>query len=208
MSAFGFLLAFWIIATSFVSLKERIRHFKGGLATRLGAQPRAYYGMLLAHLGIAVFIIGVTGVKSFETERDVRMDVGDTVNVGGYDFRFQGVRDVQGPNYTAAQGVIEVRRNGKFIEVLHPEKRLYTVQQAPMTEAAIDSGVLGDLYVSLGEPVADTGAWAVRLYDKPMVTWIWGGCVLMALGGFMALIDRRYRVQFARQAAAANTATA
>jgi cytochrome c-type biogenesis protein CcmF len=208
MSAFGFLLAFWIVATSFVSLKERIRHFKGGLAARLSAQPRAYYGMLLAHLGIAVFIIGVTGVKSFETERDVRMDVGDTVNVGGYDFRFQGVRDVQGPNYTAAQGMIEVSRDGKFIEVLHPEKRLYTVQQAPMTEAAIDSGVLGDIYVSLGEPVADTGAWAVRLYDKPMVTWIWGGCVLMALGGFMALIDRRYRVQFARQAAAANTATA
>ena len=207
MSAFGFLLAFWIFATSFVSLKERIRNFKGGLFARLAAQPRSYYGMLLAHLGIGVFIIGVTTVKSFEIERDVRMDVGDTVSAGPYVFRFDGVRDLQGPNYTGAEGIVDVSRNGKHIEVLHPQKRLYTVQQMPMTEAAIDSGVFGDLYVSLGEPVGD-GAWAVRVYRKPFVTWIWGGCVLMALGGFVALSDRRYRVRVRREDSVALEATA
>ena len=207
MSAFGFLLAFWIFATSFVSLKERIRNFKGGLFARLAAQPRSYYGMLLAHLGIAVFIVGVTTVKSFEIERDVRMDVGDTVSAGSYVFRFDGVRDLQGPNYTGAEGIVDVSRNGKSIEVLHPQKRLYTVQQMPMTEAAIDSGVFGDLYVSLGEPVGD-GAWAVRVYRKPFVTWIWGGCVLMALGGFVALSDRRYRVRVRRDDSVVLEATA
>ncbi|HEY9379626.1 MAG TPA: heme lyase CcmF/NrfE family subunit [Burkholderiales bacterium] len=207
MSAFGFLLAFWIFATSFVSLKERIRNFKGGLFARLAAQPRSYYGMLLAHLGIGVFIIGVTTVKSFEIERDVRMDVGDTVSAGSYVFRFDGVRELQGPNYTGAEGIVDVSRNGKHIEVLHPQKRLYTVQQMPMTEAAIDSGVFGDLYVSLGEPVGD-GAWAVRVYRKPFVTWIWGGCVLMALGGFVALSDRRYRVRVRREDSVALEATA
>ncbi|MBX6392232.1 MAG: heme lyase CcmF/NrfE family subunit [Burkholderiales bacterium] len=197
MAAFGYLLAFWIVATAGVSVKERIRNFRGGLWARLAAQPRAYWGMVLAHLGVAVFIVGVTSVKSFEVERDVRMHPGDTVTIGAYGFRFEGVRDLQGPNYTGVEGIVTVSRDGKPFEVLHPQKRLYTVQQMPMTEAAIDSGIFGDLYVSLGEPIGD-GSWAVRVYRKPFVTWIWGGCALMAFGGFIALADRRYRVRVRR----------
>jgi cytochrome c-type biogenesis protein CcmF len=192
--SFGLLLAMWIVATTVVNLRERIRNARGGLLARLASQPRAYWGMTLAHLGVAVFIVGVTIVKGYETERDVRMGIGDTVAVGGYTFRFDGTSDVRGPNYRAARGSIDVSRDGKHVETLHPEKRIYTAQQMPMTEAAIDSGIFGDIYVSLGEPVAD-GAWSVRVYHKPFVTWIWGGCILMALGGVLAIADRRYRVK-------------
>ena len=158
--------------------------------------------MQLAHLGVAAFVIGVTLVKGYEVERDVRMDVGDTVSVGSYVFKFEGTRDIRGPNYTGARGTVEVSRDGKVVRQLYPEKRIYNIQQMPMTEAAIDSGPLGDLYVSLGEPVA-RGAWSVRVYHKPFVTWIWGGCVLMALGGLLALSDRRYRLAARRSEAVA-----
>ncbi|MBI4190968.1 MAG: heme lyase CcmF/NrfE family subunit [Betaproteobacteria bacterium] len=200
--AFGLLLAAWIVATAAVTLKYRLSRSEGSLWARLGAQPRSYYGMLLAHCGVAVFILGVTLVKGYETERDVRMAVGDSVVVGGYSFRFDGVQDVTGPNYRGARGVIDVSRGGRHVEQLYPEKRVYAAQQMPMTEAAIDTGIFGDLYVSLGEPVSG-GAWSVRVYHKPFVTWIWGGCIIMALGGFLALLDRRYRVAARREQATA-----
>jgi cytochrome c-type biogenesis protein CcmF len=203
----GLGLAAWIAAAMVVGALERIRNVRGGLATRLAQQPRAWWGMTLAHLGVAVFITGVTLVKGFETERDVRMAVGDTVTVGGYAFRFAGVRDVPGPNYSAVRGAVDVSRDGRPVRTLHPEKRVYKVQEMPMTEAAIASGVLGDLYVSLGDPVGD-GAWTLRVYHKPFVTWIWGGCVLMALGGFLALCDRRYRARATRADPVAQTAPA
>jgi cytochrome c-type biogenesis protein CcmF len=158
--------------------------------------------MQLAHMGIAVFIVGVTMVKGYETERDVRMDVGDTVMAGGYVFRFDGVSELQGPNYVAAQGRVSVSKDGKPVAVLHPEKRQYNASGMPMTEAAIEPGLLRDLYVSLGEAIPDSEAWAVRVYIKPYVDWIWGGCLLMALGGIMAISDRRYRIH-ARKAQAA-----
>jgi len=151
--------------------------------------------MQLAHLGIAVFIIGVTLVKGYETERDVRMDVGDTLAAGGYVFRFDGVTEREGPNYVAAQGRVTVSLDGKLVTVLHPEKRNYNASGMPMTEAAIETGLLRDLYVSLGEPIPDSEAWAVRIYIKPFVDWIWAGCLLMALGGVMAVSDRRYRIR-------------
>ena len=200
MIGFGLLLALWIVTASLVNLKERIRNARGSLLERLAGQPRAYYGMLLAHVGVAVFIVGVTLVKGYETERDVRMEVGDTVTVGRHTFRFDGVREITGPNYSGARGIVDVSRNGKHVEKLYPEKRVYNAQQMPMTEAAIDTGIFGDLYVSLGEPVAD-GAWTVRVYHKPFVTWIWGGCLLMALGGLIALADRRYRIASRREQA-------
>jgi cytochrome c-type biogenesis protein CcmF len=193
MIAFGLFLAFWVIASAAAGIRERVRHIRGGLWERLTAQGRAYWGMQLAHVGVAVFILGVTLVKGYEVERDVRMDIGDTVAVGNYVFKFEGTREVRGPNYTGARGSVEVTKNGKYVEHLYPEKRIYNVQRMPMTEAAIDSSILGDIYVSLGEPVAN-GAWSVRVYSKPFVTWIWGGCVLMALGGLVALLDRRYRL--------------
>jgi cytochrome c-type biogenesis protein CcmF len=203
----GLGLALWIVAATLVSAGERIRNARGGLPARLAQQPRAWWGMTLAHLGVAVFIVGVTLVKGYETERDVRMAVGDTVAVGGYTFRFDGVGDATGPNYRAVRGTVEVVKDGGTVRTLRPEKRIYNAQDMPMTEAAIASGVLGDLYVSLGDPVGE-GAWTLRVYHKPFVTWIWGGCLLMAFGGLLALSDRRYRVRTARAATVAEAAAA
>jgi cytochrome c-type biogenesis protein CcmF len=140
-----------------------------------------------------VFIVGVTLVRGYEVEKDVRMSPGDTVAAGGYQFRLDGLEQVKGPNYDATRGVISVTRNERPVATLHPEKRFFTVQQMPMTEAAIDTGLARDLYVSLGEPLKD-GAWVVRVYYKPFVSWIWGGAFLMALGGIIAVTDRRYRL--------------
>lgn len=191
--ALGLLLAAWIITTTLVDLYKRIAG-SAPLWQRLKIPARSYYGMVLAHLGIAVFIIGVTMVKGYETERDVRMDVGDTVEAGGYVFRFDGVSEQRGPNYVAAQGRVSVSKDGKLVTELHPEKRQYNASGMPMTEAAIQPGLLRDLYVSLGEPIPGSEAWAVRVYIKPFVDWIWFGCLLMALGGVMAISDRRYRI--------------
>ncbi|MDD4911150.1 MAG: heme lyase CcmF/NrfE family subunit [Sideroxydans sp.] len=194
MIALGLLLAAWLIITGALDLRRRMGN-EGSFMQRLKTPTRSYYGMQLAHLGIAVFIIGVTMVKGYETERDVRMDVGDTVMAGGYEFRFDGVTEVQGANYVAAQGRVSVSKDGKFVTELNPEKRQYNASGMPMTEAAIRTGLLRDLYVSLGEPIPDSEAWAVRVYIKPFVDWIWAGCFLMALGGILAITDRRYRIQ-------------
>ena len=190
--SFGLALALWVATSTALNLRLRLASLTGTLRARLAGQTRGYYGMLLAHLGVAVFIAGVTLVKGYESERDVRMAIGDSIAVGGYSFRFDGVENATGPNYRASRGKVAVSRDGRELMVMHPEKRIYNAQQMPMTEAAISTGVFGDLYVSLGEPVSD-GAWSVRVYRKPFVTWIWGGCIIMALGGFMALSDRRYR---------------
>jgi cytochrome c-type biogenesis protein CcmF len=147
---------------------------------------------MLAHLGVAAFAFGVCMVKTYEIERDLKMEVGDTTEIAGYLFTFRGVRESQGPNYAAAQGMVEVTRDGATVATMRPEKRIYRVQQNPMTEAAINTGLTRDLYVSLGEPVGAT-AWIVRVYYKPFVDWIWGGCLLMGLGGLLAASDRRYR---------------
>jgi cytochrome c-type biogenesis protein CcmF len=149
--------------------------------------------MLLGHLGVAVCVLGVTVVQNYESEQDVRMDVGDTVTMGGFVFRFDGAQQVQGPNYTAHRGQFVVTTKDKVVTTLFPEKRIYRVQTMPMTEAGIDTGLFRDLYVSLGEPLQG-GAWSVRVYYKPFVDWIWGGAVFMALGGFLAISDRRYRL--------------
>lgn len=195
MIALGLMLAFWVITTVFSDLYKRINSREGSLLQRFGSQTFSYYGMQLAHLGVAVFIIGVTMVKGYETERDVRMDIGDTVTAGGYVFRFDGVRDMKGPNYQAYQGRVTISKDDKMVTQLYPEKRTYNASGMPMTEAAIDTGFLRDLYVSLGEPIPDSnGAWAVRIYHKPMIDWVWSGCLLMALGGVFAISDRRYRI--------------
>ncbi|MEO6975654.1 MAG: heme lyase CcmF/NrfE family subunit [Gallionella sp.] len=194
MIALGLLMSFWVIASLIVSLQQRWSG-EGPFIQRVRNQSLSYYGMQLAHLGVAVFIIGVTVVKGYETERDVSMNVGDTVNSGGYIFRFDGVRAITGPNYTAEQGHLTVTKDGKFVGVLQPQKRHYNATGMPMTEAAIDSSVFRDLYVSMGEPIPDSqGAWSMRVYFKPFVVWIWGGCLLMALGGVLAVSDRRYRI--------------
>jgi cytochrome c-type biogenesis protein CcmF len=201
--SFGLLLALWIAASSVVHLAERTRNAESaGAWRRLATTPRSYYGMLVAHLGMAVFVVGVTLVKGYESEKDVRMRVGDTVEVGGRQFRLDKLETIKGPNYLAARATMEVTREGKRVATLQPEKRIYTVQQMPMTEAAIESGLTGDLYVSLGEQL-DDDAWVVRVQHKPFVDWIWGGCLLMAFGGVLAASDRRYRVHAPAARAAA-----
>ncbi|HEX6792302.1 MAG TPA: heme lyase CcmF/NrfE family subunit [Casimicrobiaceae bacterium] len=196
--ALGLLMAAWIAASTFTALVQRLRSApQRGLVDKLRANAPAWYGMLLAHLGVAVFIAGVTLVKGYEVERDLRLDVGQSVDVRGETYTFRGVSELAGPNYDATQGTIDVTRNGKLVTKLTPQKRTFRASGQVMTEASIDWGVRGDRYVSLGEPVTDkgvAGAWSVRIYVKPFVDWIWGGCLLMALGGFCAVADRRYRL--------------
>jgi cytochrome c-type biogenesis protein CcmF len=196
----GLMLALWIVTTVLVNIGERVRTTSGqlGIFRKLGMQSRSYYGMQLAHVGVAVFIIGVTIVTGYQLEQDVRMEVGDTVTAGSYTFRFNGVTDALGPNYHADRAEIEVSRNGVITNMMYPEKRTYTAAGNVMTETAIDSGIFRDLYISLGEPVSN-GAWSVRVYYKPFVSWIWGGAILMALGGGLALSDRRYALAARKQ---------
>jgi cytochrome c-type biogenesis protein CcmF len=200
LASLGLLLALWILTTCLVNIYERVRSTSGQFSVlqKLGMQTRSYYGMLLAHLGVAVFIVGVTIVTGYQSEQDVRMDIGDTVSAGGYTFRFNGVTDATGPNYQAARAEIEVSKNGVVTNKMYPEKRSYTATGSVMTETAIDSGVFRDLYISLGEPVSG-GAWSVRVYYKPFVSWIWGGAILMAMGGGLALSDRRYALAARKQ---------
>ncbi|VWX55627.1 heme lyase, CcmF subunit [Burkholderiales bacterium 8X] len=190
---FGILLATWIAGTCLLNLVDRIRsHPLESWTARFAAQSGSYYGMLVAHCGVAVFIVGVTIVGGYAVERDVRMAPGDTLTLGAYVVRFDGVREVRGPNYVAARGTLDVTRSGRPLTVLSPERRLYTASNTPMTETAIYRHLTRDLYVSLGEPLGPS-AWSMRVYYKPFVGWIWGGCLLMALGGLLAVGDRRYR---------------
>jgi len=163
------------------------------------ATPISFWGMHVAHIGVAVFVVGVTMVKGYETEKDVRMTIGDTVEVGGYTFRLTGIREVPGPNYTADQGTVELFKGDQLLRTLHPEKRAYFSSTMPMTEAAIDTNLQRDVYVSLGEKLEGEGkpAWAMRVHHKPYISWIWYGCLLMALGGGMAALDKRYRKKVA-----------
>jgi cytochrome c-type biogenesis protein CcmF len=195
MTGLGLLLAVWVASTAVLNLVTRLReHPAPRWRTRLAAQPGSYFGMLLAHFGVSVFIVGVTVVSGFQSENDVRMEPGETASVGGYRFQLEAINPITGPNYTAARATVTVTQDGAPVAVLYPERRIYTVSRMPMTEVAIDRGVRRDLYVALGEPVSAT-AWSIRLHHKPMVNWIWGGCVLMALGGFLAVLDRRYRAR-------------
>ncbi len=194
LASFGLLLALWIVASSVTTLLARLKQLPGtSVFAKLRTQTRSYYGMLLAHIGVAVFVVGVTMVKSYEAEKDVRLAVGETVELGGYTFKFDALNDVKGPNYVAARGTFSVTRDGASLKTMYPEKRIYNVQKNAMTEAAIATGFTRDLYVSLGEMVNDK-AWVIRVQVKPFVDWIWGGCVLMALGGLLAVLDRRYRL--------------
>ncbi len=191
----GILLAAWIFTSSLAGLVERLRHTPGsaGIFAKLGAHSRSYYGMVLAHIGVAVFIAGATLVRGYETDKEVRMSVGDNIEVGGYGFRLDRIAEVPGPNYIASRGDVSVTRNGRAVTTMYPEKRNYGDQKNPMTEAAIDWGFVRDLYVSFGERL-DPNTWAVRIYHKPFVELIWVGWLMMALGGLLAVSDRRYRI--------------
>jgi cytochrome c-type biogenesis protein CcmF len=197
--ALALTLVFWIVLGSLLQI---YRQFKDTVNWR--STPLSFWGMHVAHIGIAVCVVGITMVKGYETEKDVRMAVGDTVLVGGYTFRLTGIHEAAGPNYNADVGDVELSRDGRVLRTLHPEKRTYFSSTMPMTEAAIDTNLVRDVYVSLGERLEGGAnpAWAMRVYHKPFVVWIWGGCLLMALGGTMAALDRRYRRRAAASAGA------
>jgi len=190
----GLGLALWILLSHGINITERYKHrgFAAALSD-LGGKGRSYYGMWLAHVGVAITVVGITMVANYDIEQDVRMSPGDRYEMEGYVFQFDGVTRLRGPNYVADRGKFHVYQGDKLITVLEPEKRTYTVQTMPMTEAAVDTGLFRDLYVAMGDPVPGTDGWAMRVYYKPFVLWIWLGPLVMAIGGLLALLDPRYR---------------
>ncbi|NMH59311.1 heme lyase CcmF/NrfE family subunit [Alteromonas ponticola] len=194
-AAFGLVLSFWVLVTSVQEVLQRTSAMghETSLFNRLLKLPRSHWGMTLGHLGFAVSLIGITLVSNYDLEKDIRMLPGEQVQLGGYDFRFNSVRDVEGPNYNSQMGSFDVFESGEKIVHLEPEKRQYLRNQMPMTEAAIYSTLGDDLFIALGEPL-EGKAWAVRIYIKPFVAWIWAGAFIMAVGGFVSITDKRYRV--------------
>jgi cytochrome c-type biogenesis protein CcmF len=188
----GMLLAAWLVSGAAVDLWSRTGRGRGRLA-RLTRLPRADWGKSVAHAGFGVTIAGISAMMAWEAE-DIRvMQEGDTLELSGYTLRLDEVQREQGPNYIATVATLTLGRDGREIGTMRPEKRVYPVAQMPTTEAALDNGFLRDIYVAIGDP-QDGGGWAVRSYYKPLANWIWGGAILMALGGFISLSDRRFRV--------------
>jgi cytochrome c-type biogenesis protein CcmF len=188
----GLAASLWVIVGTLQFVWRRLKTAPAG--RRFSAEMS---GMILAHFGLGVFVLGVLMVESTGIEKDVAMRAGESTQVRGYEFRFDGVERVQGPNYVADRGTFAVLRGDREIAVLHPEKRGYASGGQVMTEAAIDPALTRDLYVALGEPLGADGAWAVRLYVKPFIRCIWLGALLMMLGGFVAATDRRFRRELA-----------
>ncbi len=194
----GLAMSLWIATTICMALYDRFKN-RPFFAT-LRNTPAGYYGMILGHLGIAVFIVGITLTSLYTQEKDLRMAPGDSYTVAGYQFLFNGVEERPVENYMSTTGSFTVTsQSSNYYVELKPEKRIYRVQQSPMTEAAIDAGLTRDLFIALGEPLDNKGAWAVRIYYKPFIRWIWLGAIIMSLGGLFAACDRRYQ-QWSRAA--------
>ncbi len=188
LMAIGSIAGFWIMGVSLVTPLRAWRRDPG-----TSGITRSTFGMCVAHFGVGMFVIGVTIVSAFSVEADRSLRIGESATVAGYDFELRGMRNVEGPNYRAIEGEIDIYREGKFVAQVRPQKRTYIVQQSPMTEAGIHVGLTGDLFAALGEPLGDN-AWSVRLQYKPMIRFIWIGAFVMALGGLIAASDRRYRL--------------
>ncbi len=195
MALLGLLLAFWILVTSIMEVRQRVTSSTQDepIFSSLRKLTRSHWGMILGHLGFAVCLIGITLVSNYEIERDVKMQPGQTIQIADYDILFTGVEKVNGPNYISDKGIFDIFKNGELVNHLEPEKRLYIVQQMPMTEAGIHTTLTRDLFVAMGEPL-DGDAWAIRLYYKPFVVWIWGGAFIMCIGGIFSIADKRYRI--------------
>jgi len=184
MTGLGLAAALFVALSTVYSLVVRLRTSSN--------IPRAYVGMLLAHFGISVFVAGVTMTTTYGLEKDLRMEPGSTYSMSGYDFHFNGVTRVKGENYTAEEASIDIFSDGEKIGELNPQKRAYSGKNSSMTEASIDKGFFRDLYAAMGEPLGG-GAWSLRLYYKPLIRWIWLGCIFMSIGGVLAVSDKRYR---------------
>ncbi len=192
-AALGITLALWTVVTTLLTFIDRLG-VKGWSWQRLRTIPSGFYGMTFAHLGIAVFVIGITLTSVYSVEKDVRLAPNESIDMSGYVFEFHGVKQNKGPNYVAQQAFVTVSYKGQEVAKLEPQKRVYQVQTMPMTEAAIDAGLFRDLFVAIGEPLGDKGAWSLRIYYKAFIRWIWLGALFMAAGGLWAACDKRYRL--------------
>jgi len=192
----GVALSAWVISATLLDVYRKA-NVKAGLWAGLKKLSLSYYGMILAHMGVAVTAMGICIVSNYTQEHDVRVVPGDTVDASGYHFIFDGVKKVKGPNYIADEGQIRVFYNDEYYTTMKPQKRHYKVQRNIMTEADIDAGLFRDLYIALGESL-DGDAWAVRIHYKPYVRWLWLGAIFMSLGGILAICDKRYRLSRSR----------
>ncbi len=188
MLAVGCIAAFWIVVSALVPIVRSLRREKGAAGI-----TRSVLGMSVAHFGMGVFVLGVTIVSAFGVESDRALSPGNSTDVAGFEFEMRELRNVTGPNYTAIEAVVDIRKNGEFVDTVRPQKRQYLVQKSPMTEAGIRAGLDKDLFVALGDQLGN-GGWSVRIQYKPLIRLIWLGCLIMALGGLIAISDRRYRV--------------
>ncbi|MCP5146469.1 MAG: hypothetical protein H6978_16790, partial [Gammaproteobacteria bacterium] len=186
LTTIGVIAALWILGAALLEPIQRLRN------PNLPRLSGAMWGMVIAHVGVGLFVLGVTVTSSFNVEDDLAARPGETLNVAGYDFNFVGLKEVRGPNYDALEGEFEVRRNGDYVTTLRPQKRVYNVRREAMTEASIDARITRDLFIALGE---DLGAdrWSLRIQYKPLISLLWLGALTMAVGGFVASMDRRYR---------------
>lgn len=191
-----FFLCAWVLLAGVRDILDKTRH--KGLFKGMRTLTRSYWGMQLGHLGMVLMAVGVVLSSQYSDERDLKMAPGDSLEMGGYRFVFEGAKHYEGPNFISDKGTVRVFAGEREIALLHPEKRLYVVQQMPMTEAGIDAGFTRDLYVAMGEPL-ENGAWAIRVHIKPFVRWIWLGALLTGLGGFLSAMDRRYRVKVTKK---------
>ncbi len=196
MGALGLVMSAWIVIASVLEIKQRVQATTKdeSLWTSLKKLTRSHWGMVLGHLGFAVTLIGITLVSNYELERDVKMEPGQRIQIADYEVLFTGVKEVKGPNYVSDKGIFDVFKHGELVSHLEPEKRFYTVQRMSMTEAGIHTTFTRDLFVAMGEPL-DGDAWAIRLYYKPFVVWIWGGSFIMCIGGVFSISDKRYRIK-------------
>jgi cytochrome c-type biogenesis protein CcmF len=188
MTTIGFALALWVMLSSLLIPLARLRARQG--------LPAAVVGMVIAHFGIGLATLGITGVQSFKVEKDVALAIGSTASIGGYDFKFAALRDVRGPNYVGVEADVVVSHGRSPVTTLHPQKRLYNSGGNAMTEAGIEVGAARDLFAALGDELGQ-GRWSLRLQYKPLIRYVWLGAILIALGGAIAAIDRRYRVRVA-----------
>jgi cytochrome c-type biogenesis protein CcmF len=189
--AVGTMAAFWILGSSLVQPLRSWRRAPG--TPGIG---RAMTGMSIAHFGVGLFVLGVAVVSAFGVEEDVKLSPGQSVEVAGYEFRLRALTNVEGPNFRAQEGEVEIRKAGEYVATVRPQDRTYLVRQNPMTEAGIDAGWNRDLFAALGQPLGN-GVWSLRVQYKPLIRFIWLGALLMAIGGVVAASDRRYRVNAA-----------
>jgi cytochrome c-type biogenesis protein CcmF len=184
-------LALWILLSAVRDIKNKVAN-KKTLSAGLASLPLSYYGMQLAHLGVATMIVGAALTSVYSTEKSVLLSPGERMNLGGYAFEFVGAKPITGPNFRGMEATLEVYRGEEFLSELHPERRLYLASGTPSTEMAIDAGFWRDLFVTLGEEKG-AAAWSMTIYVKPFVRWVWLGAIFMCLGGVVAAGDKRYR---------------